>query len=119
MYKQLGISVIKFAIRQVAEKIKDTLFNWWGCLMITKEIVEQLNLPIEDYYICYFDILGYKAFFENDQNEHKKYLAEILFAIGDVESEIRKKKPKLKVEIRTFSTYKSLYNAALKISVPL
>lgn len=71
--------------------------------MITKEIVEQLNLPIEDYYICYFDILGYKAFFENDQNEHKKFLAEILFAIGDVESEIRKKKPKLKVEIRTFS----------------
>ena len=42
--------------------------------MVTNEILKDLNLPLKDYYICYFDILGYRAFIENNPEEHKKFL---------------------------------------------
>lgn len=71
--------------------------------MVTNELLKDLNLPIKDYYICYFDILGYRAFFENNSEEHKKFLCEILLAIGDIETEICRKQHKVKIEIRTYS----------------
>ena len=71
--------------------------------MVTNEILKDLNLPLKDYYICYFDILGYRAFFESNPEEHKKFLFEILLAIGDIEAEIRRKQSKVKIEIRTYS----------------
>ena len=30
--------------------------------MITDDIAEMMDLPLKDYYLCYFDVLGYKAF---------------------------------------------------------
>ena len=66
--------------------------------MVTDALLKELNLPLKDYYICYFDILGYRAFFENNPEEHKKFLVEILLALGDIEAEIRRK-----IDIRTYS----------------
>ena len=71
--------------------------------MVTDEILKDLNLPLKDYYICYFDILGYRAFIENNPEGHKKFLCEILLAIGDIESEIRRKESKVKINIKTYS----------------
>ena len=71
--------------------------------MVTNEILKDLNLPLKDYYICYFDILGYRAFIENNPEEHKKFLFEILLAVGDIEAEIRRKESKVKINIKTYS----------------
>ncbi len=30
---------------------------------LRQETIDDFDLPLSDYYICYFDVLGYKAFF--------------------------------------------------------
>lgn len=71
--------------------------------MITSDIVEMFDLPLKDYYICYFDVLGYKAFFENNPNEHKKFLVEMLVVIADIKSEILKKQDITEICFRSYS----------------
>ena len=44
---------------------------------LRQETIDDFDLPLSDYYICYFDVLGYKAFFESNDKEHKKFFNEL------------------------------------------
>ena len=40
--------------------------------MMSEVLAKEIDIPLNDYYICYFDVLGYKNAFENPV-EHKQF----------------------------------------------
>lgn len=71
--------------------------------MISDVLVNYVNLPLEDYYICYFDILGYKDFLENNPESHKKFLLDVLLSDGNISSIIRNTTCPVPIQYRTYS----------------
>ena len=49
---------------------------------------ETCKPELKNYYIAYFDILGYKAFFEDEKNDHHKFLQDILAMVDDVKNNL-------------------------------
>ena len=71
--------------------------------MITQEILDLMQIPLEDYYICYFDILGYRDFLEKNPEEHKKFLVEVLFSNASIASIIRNTNTSVDIKYRAYS----------------
>lgn len=61
------------------------------------------NIKYEDYYLCYFDILGYKELFEKEEQKHKIVLLELCEIFDTIEQEIGLKIPQKDIQYRTFS----------------
>ena len=49
-------------------------------------IEKEYNL--HNYYLAYFDVLGYKAFFQEDDSDHEKFLKDILGTLDYVKSRV-------------------------------
>lgn len=47
-----------------------------------------IKSELKNYYLAYFDILGYKAFFDDEKNDHKKFLRDILDMVDDVKNNL-------------------------------
>lgn len=58
--------------------------------MISNVFDEYIGRQLKEYYICYFDILGYRAVFEDAPLEHGKFLSSIMVADGIFQSAIRR-----------------------------
>lgn len=71
--------------------------------MINDVLAEYMENPLKDYYICYFDILGYRAFFENETKAHKNFLAKIEMACESIHWNIRNSHLPVKVNCKTYS----------------
>ena len=71
--------------------------------MISDALLEHVDLPLEDYYICYFDILGYKDFLENNPESHKKFLLDVILSDGNISSIIRNASSPVSIQYRTYS----------------
>ena len=61
------------------------------------------NIDYEDYYLCYFDILGYKELFEREEDKHKEVLLELCGIFQTIEQEIEFKIAISDIQYRTFS----------------
>lgn len=78
--------------------------------MMSDVLVKYMNNPLEDYYICYFDILGYRAYFDNSESsKHNKFLASMIVATNSIESVIRNTKTPIKINCKTYSDNFLLY----------
>lgn len=77
--------------------------------MISDVLAEYMENPLKDYYICYFDILGYRAFFENETKAHKNFLAKVELICESVHSIIRNSHLTVKVNCKTYSDNFLLY----------
>ncbi len=78
--------------------------------MMSDVLVKYMNNPLEDYYICYFDILGYRAYFDNSESsKHNKFLASMIIATNSIESVIRNTKTPIKINCKTYSDNFLLY----------
>lgn len=43
---------------------------------------------LQNYYLAYFDVLGYKAFFNEEESDHQKFLKDILGTLDYVKSQV-------------------------------
>lgn len=78
--------------------------------MMSDVLVKYLDNPLEDYYICYFDILGYRAYFDNSESsKHNKFLASMIIATDSIESVVRNSKTSIKINCKTYSDNFLLY----------
>ena len=66
-------------------------------------LVHAMYTPLEDYYICYFDILGYKDFLDKNQDEHKNFLMEVLMSDASIESILRNTNTEIELKYRAYS----------------
>lgn len=57
--------------------------------MLSEVLDKELNIPLKDYYICYFDILGYKDYMDKNPEKHKQFLINVMLADEDVQSVLR------------------------------
>lgn len=66
---------------------------------------ETYEPELKNYYIAYFDILGYKAFFEDEKNDRQKFLLDILAIVDDVKNNLEDAKKYYieKIGIRVYS----------------
>ncbi len=69
---------------------------------LSQSIIDMIDCQTEDYYICYFDVLGYKATIKESTNQ-KKFLVTMLFSKDSILSVIRNHKGNLNIECRTYS----------------
>ena len=46
--------------------------------MLSEKIVEMTNFSLKDYYICYFDILGYKDYMDKNPDKHSQFLFDVI-----------------------------------------
>ena len=58
--------------------------------MLSDALEEYFYLPLNDYYLCYFDVLGYKEYMRSKANSHKKYLINMILSNGAIESQIKR-----------------------------
>lgn len=72
-------------------------------MFFTEELVDKMNIKIEKHYICYFDLLGYKEFIENNPTKHKTFLVNIEAIIGKVENIIIDNNNGFNIKYRTYS----------------
>ncbi len=72
-------------------------------------LVKYMDNSLSEYYICYFDILGYRAFFDNDTPEHKKFLATVLLALDSIKSVLRNSHTSININCKTYSDNFLLY----------
>ena len=77
--------------------------------MISDVLAEEIDIPLNEHYILYFDVLGYKSFFESKPNEHKKFLIDMRLATSSIESIIRQAATSIHVQLRTYSDNFLLY----------
>ncbi len=77
--------------------------------MISDVLAEYMGNPLKDYYICYFDILGYRAFFENETKAHKNFLAKVELTCESINWIIRNAHLPVKVNCKTYSDNFLLY----------
>lgn len=49
--------------------------------------IEQ-EYKLQNYYLAYFDVLGYKAFFNEEESDHQKFLKDILGTLDYVKSQV-------------------------------
>ncbi len=77
--------------------------------MISDVLAEYMGNPLKDYYICYFDILGYRAFFENETKAHKNFLAKVELTCESIHWIILNTKLPVKVICKTYSDNFLLY----------
>lgn len=77
--------------------------------MMSDVLAEYMNGLLSDYYICYFDILGYRAAFDKDSPEHTKFLATVKLASGIVGSAIKHSKTSVPIQCKTYSDNFLLY----------
>lgn len=54
--------------------------------MLNEKTVEMMNFSLKDYYICYFDILGYKDYMDKNPDKHSQFLFDVITADADVQS---------------------------------
>ncbi len=76
---------------------------------LRQETINSFDLPLSDYYICYFDVLGYKAFFENNDKEHKRFLIELLLSDSKIGSIIKNTEAPVDIKYRVYSDNYILY----------
>ena len=76
---------------------------------LRQETIDDFDLPLSDYYICYFDVLGYKAFFESNDKEHKKFLIELLLSDSKISSIVKNAKAPVDIKYRVYSDNYILY----------
>ncbi len=76
--------------------------------MISEVLAKEINIPLNDYYICYFDILGCKNFFEKPEG-HEQFLCNMLLIISSIDSIIRRANKNIQVQYRTYSDNFLLY----------
>lgn len=72
-------------------------------------LAQYMDNTLEEHYICYFDILGYRAFFDNGTQEHKKFLATVLLASESIKSVIRNSNIPINIKYKTYSDNFLLY----------
>lgn len=72
---------------------------------LRQETIDDFDLPLSDYYICYFDVLGYKAFFESNDKEHKKFLIELLLSDSKISSIIKNAKAPVDIKYRVYRIF--------------
>lgn len=72
-------------------------------------LAKYMDNPLSEYYICYFDILGYRAYFDNDTPEHKKFLATVLLALESIKSVLRNSNTPININYKTYSDNFLLY----------
>ena len=72
-------------------------------MLFSEEIVSQLDIKIESHYICYFDILGYREYMEENPTKHKTFLVNLEAVISKVESLIRYNNNGFDIKYRTYS----------------
>lgn len=77
--------------------------------MMSDVLAEYMENPLKEHYICYFDILGYRAFFDNDTPEHKKFLATVLLASESIKSVIKNTYTSISINCKTYSDNFLLY----------
>ena len=70
--------------------------------MLSEVLAKEIDIPLNDYYICYFDVLGYKNAFEKPE-EHKQFLFNMLLSTDSIESIIRNENTYIQVQYRTYS----------------
>ena len=94
--------------------------------MISDILADYMENPLKEHYICYFDILGYRAFFESDTKAHKNFLAKVELTCASIHSVIRNAQLPIKVNCKTYSDNFLLYfeksigeSEALKILINL
>lgn len=66
-------------------------------------LIHAMYTPLEDYYICYFDILGYKDFLDKNPEEHKSFLMEVIMSDASIESILRNMNTHIELKYRTYS----------------
>ena len=71
--------------------------------MLSDAIEEYFDLPLSDYYLCYFDVLGYKEYMRNEANSHKKYLINMILSNAAVESQIKRLKASFPIHYKGYS----------------
>lgn len=49
---------------------------------------EERKYNLQNYYLAYFDVLGYKAFFQEEESDHKEFLKDILGVLDYVKSQV-------------------------------
>lgn len=79
--------------------------------MLSDVIAQFSENKIKDYYICYFDILGYRAFFEDDDREHNKFLFSVMITDGIFQSAIRNANAHFEIGYKMFSDNFILVNS--------
>ena len=68
------------------------------------KLFEKDNQDLKDYYIAYFDILGYKSFFDNKDNNHVGFLENILHSIYDIKNKIAEKENMVQnIQLKVYS----------------
>ena len=72
-------------------------------------LAKYMEGQLSDYYICYFDILGYRAFFDRDSHSHEKFLAAVKSASVVVQSAIKHSKTSIPIRCKTYSDNFLLY----------
>lgn len=77
--------------------------------MFSEVMAEYSKEKLEEYYICYFDILGYRAFFEDDSREDNKFLFSIISADGIFRSAIKNAKADFEIGHKMYSDNFILY----------
>lgn len=87
--------------------------------MMSDVLAEYMGKQLSDYYICYFDILGYRAVFENDSPEHNKFLAAVKLATDTVKSVIKNSKTAVQIMCKTYSDNFLLYFKKDSIEEPI
>lgn len=71
--------------------------------MISDDLEEYFILPLNDYYLCYFDVLGYKEYMRNKANSHKKYLINMLLSNGAIGSQISRLNAPFPIHYKVYS----------------
>lgn len=77
--------------------------------MMSDVLAKYMDNSLNEYYICYFDILGYRAYFDNDTPEHKKFLATVLLALESIKSVLRNFNTSININCKTCSDNFLLY----------
>ena len=52
--------------------------------------MNKIDIKVKDYYIVYFDVLGYKAFFEDSDNDFQQFLLDNIALVNDAKRPIIK-----------------------------
>lgn len=72
-------------------------------MVFNDEIVNMMNIKIEEYYICYFDILGYREYMESNPAKHKSFLANLEAIVAKVQKLIQENCNGFSIQYRTYS----------------
>ena len=72
-------------------------------MVFNDEIVNMMNIKIEEYYICYFDILGYREYMESNPAQHKSFLVNLEAIVAKVQKLIQENCNGFGIQYRTYS----------------